>query len=93
MARFLALVILTLPTTYAQAEELTRFILIQPLSHVREKCAIEAVPDWGCVTLQRATDNPNDVICLLRIPAGLPPWDQNALLERLRPQCVSGLPD
>ena len=72
----------------AQAEELTRFILQQPLSVVREKCALEAVPDWGCVSIIPATDNPNDFICLMRIPVGLPPWDQETLLERLRPQCL-----
>jgi hypothetical protein len=83
--RFLALAILAALVTPAQAEELPIQILRQPLSHVREMCAAEPVPDWGCVTLLPAADNPNDVLCIIRIWIGAIPWETAA--DRLRPQC------
>jgi hypothetical protein len=70
----------------AQAEEIPVQILRQPLSHVREMCAAETVPDWGCVTLLPAADNPNDVLCIIRIWIGAIPWETAA--DRLRPQCL-----
>ena len=89
-----ALVILSLPASFAQAEELPIQILRQPLSHVREMCADPAILDeierqlragQGCVTLLRAVDNPNDILCVIRIDINAIPWETAA--DLLRPQC------
>lgn len=76
--------------TYAQAQEIWRFINQQPLGHIREVCAHVEVPDWGCVTFAVAVDNPNVAFCYLHIPPTNFPWEEEALLERLRPQCLEG---
>jgi hypothetical protein len=72
----------------SQADEITRFILIQPLSHIREVCAHVAIPDLGCIEFVPATDNAGDVICVMRIHHTNYPWEEEALLAPLRLQCL-----
>ena len=78
----------------AWAEELPIQILRQPLSHVREMCADPTILDeierqlragQGCVTLLRAVDNPNDVLCVIRIDINAIPWETAA--DNLRHLC------
>ena len=86
-----ALVLVCIP---AWAEELPVQILRQSLSHVREMCADPTILDeierqlragQGCVTLLRAVDNPNDVLCVIRIDINAIPWETAA--DNLRHLC------
>ena len=89
-----ALAILPLLAVPAQAEELPVQILRQPLAHVREMCADPTILDelerqlragQGCVMLWRAVDNPNDVLCVIRIDINAIPWETAA--DNLRHLC------
>lgn len=74
----------------SQAQELIRFVSAQPPERVRETCAHVEIWQWGCVVLLPATDNAEDVWCLMVIPADplRMPWDEEALLAPLRLQCL-----
>ena len=69
----------------AHAEDLPIRILRQPLEHVRAMCAAELQPDWGCVSRLPAADNPDDILCIVRVWIGAIPWE--TAVDRLRPQC------
>ncbi len=88
MKLLLAVLILSLPTAYAQAFEITVFILVQPLSHVRAVCAAELVPDWGCRTFKAAVDDPTNIWCIIHLPTSMDPWDRPGRIEALRPLCL-----
>lgn len=74
----------------SQAEEVWRYINVQPLSRIRELCAQVELPDLGCVTFDRAADNPRIVFCYMHIHHTDFPWEEEALLTPLRAQCLEG---
>lgn len=87
MKLLLALVLFAIIPVSVNAQEIWRFIIEQPLGHIREICSHVEIPDLGCVTFDTARDNPNVVFCYLHIRVTELPWEEEALLQPLRPQC------
>lgn len=75
----------------ARADEVMVVIQFMPRSAVIERCSSEGLlAELGCVRWLPAVDNPNDLWCKVLVPRLEDrPWDEAALVERLRPQCWS----